>query len=167
MAPGTRHRARALVSSVLDGVVVGAGEAALDHPKRSPARRRTYAALAGAVLADAALSEVPTVRAIAAGRPPRPVSPPEQQLGIAAGLVSVGWGLLTTVVDGPLARALARRGVARPHLVLGVAAGAVTAVSTLPLWWRRGTLRIAADERQAREDADVAAWEAELAEVER
>ncbi|MCO7222304.1 hypothetical protein, partial [Klenkia sp. PcliD-1-E] len=61
MAPGTRHRARALVSSVLDGVVVGAGQAALDHPRRSPARRRAYAAVAGAVLADAALAELPTV----------------------------------------------------------------------------------------------------------
>ncbi len=167
MAPGSRHRARALVSSVLDGVVVAAGEASLDHPRRSPARRRTYAAVAGAVLADAALSEVPTARAIAAGRPPRPVPPPEQQLGVAAGLVSVGWGLLTRVADGPLARGLERRGATRPYLVVGVAAGVVTALSTLPLWWRRATLRIAADERRAREDADVAAWEAELAEVER
>ena len=50
MATGTRHRARALVSSALDGVLVGAAEAALDHPKRSPARRRTYLVIGGALL---------------------------------------------------------------------------------------------------------------------
>ena len=167
MATGTRHRARALVSSVLDGVLVGAAEAALDHPKRSPARRRTYLVIGGALLTDALVGELPTVRAIAAGRPPRPVEPAQQQLAMAAGLVSAGWGALVTVVDGPLARVLARRGVARPHLALGIATGVVTAVSTLPMWWRRGTLRIRDDARGAAEAADLAAWEAELAAVDR
>ncbi len=167
MAPASRHRARALVSSALDGVLVGAAEAALDHPSRSPARRRTYLAIGAALATDAVVGELPTVRAIAAGRPPRPVDPAQQQLAIASGLVSAGWGLLVTVVDGPLSRVLVRRGVTRPHLALGVAAGLVTAVSTLPMWWRRGTLRIREDARAAAEAADVAAWEAELAAVDR
>ncbi|MEI4270858.1 hypothetical protein TEK04_03895 [Klenkia sp. LSe6-5] len=167
MDNGTRHRARAVVSSVLDGVVVGLGEAALDHPRRSAARRRAHLGVGALVLAHAAADELPTVQAIAAGRPPRTATPAEQQLSVAAGLVSVGWGFLATAVDGPLARALVRRGVARPHLVVGLVAGVLTTVSTLPLWWRRSTLRIAEDERQAREDADVAAWEAELQQVDR
>lgn len=167
MDNGTRHRARAVVSSVLDGVVVGLGEAALDHPRRSAARRRTHLGVGALVLAHAAVDELPTVQAIAAGRPPRPVAPAEQQLSMAAGLVSVGWGFLATVVDGPLARRLVARGVTRPHLVVGLAAGALATATTLPLWWRRATLRITDDERQAREDSDVAAWEAELAEVDR
>lgn len=167
MATGSRHRVRALVSSALDGVVVGAAEAALDHPKRSPARRRTYLGISGALLADVLVGELPTVRAIAAGRPPRPVDPAQQQLAVAAALVSAGWGLVVTVVDGPLAQVLVRRGVDRPHLVLGIATGAVTAVSTLPMWWRRATLRIREDERAAAEAADLAAWEAELAAVDR
>jgi hypothetical protein len=119
------------------------------------------------MLTDGVLGELPTVRAIAAGRPPRPVEPAQQQLGVAAGVVSVGWGLVVTVVDGPLARSLQRRGVARPHLVLGVATGLVTAATTLPMWWRRATLRIREDERAAVEAADLAAWEAELAAVDR
>ncbi len=167
MATGTRHRVRALVSSAVDGVLVGAAEAALDHPRRSPARRRTYLAMGGALLADALVGELPTLRAIAAGRPPRPVDPAQQQLTVAAGLVSAGWGLLVTVVDGPLARVLVRRGVLRPHLALGVATGLVAGLSTLPMWWRRGTLRIREDARAAAEAADVAAWEAELAAVDR
>ena len=165
MDNGTRHRARAVVSSVLDGVVVGLGEAALDHPRRSAARRRAYLAASALVVADAAVTELPTVQAIASGRPPRPVAPAEQQLSMGAGLVSVGWGFVATLVDGPLARALTARGAARPHLVVGIAAGVLTTASALPLWWRRSTLRIAADARQAREDADVAAWEAELQET--
>ena len=163
MAPSTPHRVRALASSVLDGVVVGGTQAALDHPKRSAARRRTYAAVGTAVLTDTVLGELPTLRHITAGRPPRPVDPAEQQLGIAAGAVSAAWGVLVTVVDGPLGRALVRRGVARPHLVLGVATGVLTAASTLPLWWRRARLRTEQDARAATEAADLAAWEAELA----
>jgi hypothetical protein len=162
MDNGTRHRARAVVSSVLDGVVVGLGEAALDHPRRSAARRRSQLGVGALVLAHAAVDELPTLQAIAAGRPPRQAAPAEQQLSMGAGLVSVGWGFLATAVDGPLGRALTRRGVARPHLLVGVAAGALATATTLPLWWRRATLRIADDERRDREDADVAAWEAEL-----
>jgi hypothetical protein len=165
MDNGTRHRARAVVSSVLDGVVVGLGEAALDHPRRSAARRRSHLGVGALVLAHAAADELPTVQAIAAGRPPRTAGPAEQQLSVATGLVSVGWGFLATAVDGPLVRVLLRRGVARPHLVVGVVAGVLATASTLPLWWRRSTLRIADDARQAREDADVAAWEAELRET--
>ena len=163
MARPAQHRARALLSSALDGVVVGAAQAALDHPRRSTARRRLYAGIATAVATDALAAELPTLQAVAAGRPPRPAHPEEQQLSVTAGLVAVGWGLTATVLDGPLARALARRGHDRPHLALGIGVGLLTAASTLPFWWRRSTVRIADDVTLAAEEADLAAWEAELA----
>ena len=157
MASLLRHRARAVVSSLLDGVLVGGAEAALDLPARSRQRAAVYAALLAATAADTVVKELPTLRRMARGLPPHPTPESDSAAGMRAGLVSAGWGLLVTVVDGPAARALTRRGHRHPHLLLGVLTGVATALSTLPVWWDRAAARAAADEASEALDRELEA----------
>ena len=157
MASLLRHRARAVVSSLLDGVLVGGAEAALDLPARSRQRAAVYAALLAATAADTVVKELPTLRRMARGLPPHPTPESDSAAGMRAGLISAGWGLLVTVVDGPAARALTRRGHRHPHLLLGVLTGVATALSTLPVWWDRATARAAADEASEALDRELEA----------
>jgi hypothetical protein len=143
-APGI-HRVRAVASAALDGLVVGAAEAALDLPPRSWARARVYAAVLAAVTAETVVRELPALRRALRGLPALPEDPDDRTARLHQTLATTGWGLVVTVVDGPLARALRRRGHTHPHLLLGVVAGVATAVSTAPVWWRRATARIAED----------------------
>ncbi len=158
-----RHRVRALTGAALDGLVVGATEAARDHPRHSWARRRVHLALLTAVTTDAVLGEVPALRDVWGGRPHTPVPAEEQRATVGAGLVAAGWGLAVASGGSRLAATLQGRGWTRPHAVIALPAGLLTAVSTLPFWWRRATLRAERDRRAQREARDVAAWEAELA----
>jgi hypothetical protein len=153
----TAHHARALVSSTVDGLSVGLAEAALDHPARSPARRRLYLASGAAAMADAAVHELPALRRAAHGVDPEPPSPGELANRLDQGLVTCAWGLAVTVADGPLARVLRRRGARRPHLLLGVAVAAATAASTLPGRWRQATMRALTDRGTATLDDELAA----------
>ncbi|CCH88721.1 putative polypeptide deformylase [Modestobacter italicus] len=103
VTPITAHHARALVSSTVDGLSVGLAEAALDHPARSPARRRLYLAAGTAATFDAAVQELPALRLAVRGVEPEPVSPGELANWLDHGLVTGAWGLAVTVADAPLA----------------------------------------------------------------
>ena len=156
MASLPRHRARAAVSSLLDGVLVGGAEAALDLPPRSRQRAAVYAALLGVTVVDTVVKELPSLRRMARGLPPEPPVEADRTATMRAGLVCGAWGLLVTVVDGPAARALERRGHRRPHLLLGVLTGVAAALSTLPVWWDRAAAHAAADEASEALDRELA-----------
>lgn len=155
MAPLLRHRARAVVSCLLDGLLVGGAEAALDLPARSRQRASVYAALLALTAADTAAKELPTLRRIARGLPAEPPSESDSRAAMRSGLVCGAWGLLVTVVDGPAARALGSRGHRRPHLLIGALVGTATALSTLPIWWERAAARAAADEASEALDREL------------
>ena len=157
MAAPVLHRVRALGSAALDGLVVGAAEAALDLPPRSWARARVYSAVLGAVVVEPVVRELPALRRALRGLPVLPEDPEDRAARLHQALATTGWGLAVTVVDGPLARALRRRGHAHPHLLLGVVAGVATATSTVPVWWRRATARIVRDRSTAGLDDELAA----------
>lgn len=156
MASLLRHRVRAVVSSLLDGVLVGGAEAALDLPPRSRQRATAYAALLTVTAVDAVVPELPALRRSFRGLMPDPTPPADRTAVLHSGLVSCAWGLAVTVLDGPAAQALRRRGHRRPHLVLGVLAGVGTALSTLPIWWDRAAARAAADEASEALDRELA-----------
>ncbi len=156
MVSPTSHRVRAVASAALDGLVVGGAEAALDLPPRSWARARVYLAITGAVTAETVLRELPALRRALRGLPALPDDPQDQTARLHQALVTTGWGLVVTVVDGPLVRALRRRGHVHPHLLLGVVAGVATAASMVPVWWRRATARIAQDRSTAGLDDELA-----------
>jgi hypothetical protein len=154
--PVTSHHVRAVLRCATDGVTVGLAEAALDHPARSRARRRLYLAVVGAFAADGLVQELPWVRLALEGATPDAPATEDLDVLVRQGVLACGWGVLVTVVDGPLAPALRRRGVRRPHLVLGVVAGLCTAVSTLPGWWRQAGERAAVEQATARLDEELA-----------
>jgi hypothetical protein len=156
MASLTRHRLRAVLSSLVDAVVVGGAEAALDFPPRSRQRAAVYAGVTAVAATDTLVPELPTLRRALRGLPPEPTLPADRTAVLRQALVSGAWGLLVTVVDGPAARALRRRGHRRPHLLLGVLAGVATALSTLPIWWDRAAARAAADEASEALDRELA-----------
>jgi hypothetical protein len=156
MASLTRHRVRAVVSCVVDGILVGGAEAALDLPARSRPRAAAYAALLGVTAADTLVKELPTLRRLVRGLPPEPAPSADSAAAMRSGLVCGAWGLVATVVDGPAARALGRRGTAHPHVLLGVLVGVATALSTLPIWWDRAAARAAADEASDALDRELA-----------
>ena len=152
----TTHHARAVVRAATDGLLIGLAEAALDHPARSRARRRLHLTAAAAVAADSVVQEEPWLRLLLSGA--RPEAPATEDLGVLVrqGVIACGWGLVVTVVDGPLAPVLRRRGVRRPHALLGVLVGVATAVGTLPGWWRQADERAEVDRATARLDEELA-----------
>jgi hypothetical protein len=154
MASLASHRVRAVVSAALDGLVVGGAEAARDQPPRSWARHRIHLALVAAVATETLLRELPALRRVVRGLPAVPADPRDETARLHQGLVTTGWGLAVTVADGPIARVLRRRGVGRPHLLIGVVVGVATAVTTLPVWWRRAGLKAAEDQAAAELDAE-------------
>ena len=156
MASLTRHRLRAVYSSVVDAVLVGGAEAALDLAPRSRERAAVYVGLTAVAAADALAPELPTLRRAVRGLPLEPPLPADRTAVLRQGLVCGAWGLLVSIVDGPAARALRRRGHQRPHLLLGVLAGVATALSTLPIWWDRAAARAAADEASEALDRELA-----------
>ena len=153
MRSGTPHHVRAVVGCAADGLAVALSEALLDHPARSPARRRLVLALAGVAAADVAAEELP---ALVRREPSDPMTTEELQARVRQVLLVGVWGLLVTAVDGPLAPVLRARGVVRPHLVLGAAAGLGAALSTLPGWWRQADERAAVEQATARLDEELA-----------
>ncbi|GAB3344414.1 hypothetical protein [Modestobacter lapidis] len=157
MAPHLRHRLRALLSSLVDGLLVGGAEAALDLPARSRQRATVYAGLLAVTCADMLVKELPTLRRMARGLPSEPAPASDTTAAMASGLVCGAWGLAVTVVDGPAARALSRRGSRHPHLLLGALAGVATALSTLPIWWERAAARAAADDASEALDRELEA----------
>lgn len=156
MASLTRHRARAVLSSLVDGLLVGGAEAVLELPARSRQRAAGYAGLMTVTGLDALVPEIPTLRRALRGLPPEPTPPADRTATLHSGLVCVAWGLAVTVADGPATRALGRRGVRRPHVLLGVLVGVATTLSTLPIWWARAAARAAADEASDDLDRELA-----------
>ncbi|WP_299957777.1 hypothetical protein [uncultured Modestobacter sp.] len=156
MASLASHRVHAVLSTVVDGLTVGAAEAALDHPARSAARLRVYLAMMAAVAADTVAHDLPSLRRAFAGMPVEQADPADRAVLRHQGLATVGWGLGATAVHGPLVQALRRRGHRRPHLLVGVVAGVGAAATTLPVRWRRATERAAEDLAAARLDDELA-----------
>ncbi|MFQ1001201.1 hypothetical protein [Modestobacter sp. SSW1-42] len=156
MSPVTAHHARAVVRCATDGLLLGLAEAALDHPARSRDRRRLYLAAAAAVAADSVVQEEPWLRQLLEGTQPDPPATEDLHVLLRQGVVACGWGLLVTVVDGPLAPVLRRHGVQRPHALMGLVVGVATALSTLPGWWRQADERAAIDQATARLDEELA-----------
>jgi hypothetical protein len=156
MASLASHRVHAVISTLVDGLMVGGAEAALDLPRRSAARRRLYLALMAAVAADTVAHDLPSLRRAFQGMPAEPASPADRAVLRHQGLATTGWGLVATVVDGPVVRALGRRGHPRPHLLVGVVAGVGAAATTLPVRWRRATERAIEDLATEQLDAELA-----------
>jgi len=156
MASLAAHRLHAVVSTVIDGVLVGGAEAALDLPPRSAARRRWYLSLMALVAADAVANDLPALRRAFQGMPAEPPLPADRAVLRNTGLVTTAWGLAVTVVDGPIARELTRRGARRPHLLLGIGAGIGTAACMLPVRLRRAAGRAAEDRAAAELDEELA-----------
>jgi hypothetical protein len=153
----TPHHARAVLRCATDGLMIGLAEAALDHPARSRGRRRLNLAALAAVATDSVVQELPWVRLLLVhGTPPDPVATEDLDVLVRQGLAALGWGLAVTVVDGPLAPVLRRRGVTRPHALMGVVVGLLTAATTLPGWWRQADERAAVERETARLDEELA-----------
>ena len=152
----TFHHVRAVVRCATDGLTIGLSEAASGHPARSRGRRRLYLAGAAAVAADTVVQYEPWLRSLLAGGQPEAPATEDRHVVVRQTAVLAGWWLALTVADGPLALALERRGVRRPHVVLGVLAGVATAASTLPGWWRQADEWAAVDRATARLDEELA-----------
>ena len=155
MASLTRHRVRAVVSCVLDGVLVGGAEAALELPARSRQRATAYGVLLTVTAVDALAPELPQLRRAFHGLTPDPTPPADRTAVLRSGLVCGAVGLAATVVRGPAVQALRARGSRRPHLVLGLLTGLATALGTLPVWWDRAAARAAADEASEALDREL------------
>jgi hypothetical protein len=156
MSPVTLHHVRAVVRSAADGLVLGLSEAALEHPAHSPGRRRLYLATAGVMVADGVVQEEPALRLLVQGLQPDVPPTEDFRVLLRQTAITCGWGLLVTVVDGPLAPVLRRHGVRRPYVLMGVLAGVATAVTTLPGWWRQADERAAVEQATARLDEELA-----------
>ncbi|MCV2491478.1 hypothetical protein OF117_19210 [Geodermatophilus sp. YIM 151500] len=156
MASLTSHRVQAVAGSLVDGLVVGVTEAALDHPGRSAARRRLYLVLAASVVADALWRDWPALRSAAAGMPDDARDSAELTVLVRRSLLTLGWSAVVTVVDGPLARLLRRHGARRPHLLIGMVAGAAGGLCTLPVLWARAADRAEGDRAAQELDDEIA-----------
>ena len=152
----TLHHVRAVVRCAADGLVLGLGEAALEHPAHSRGRRRLYLTAAGVMVADGVVQEEPALRLLVQGLQPDPPATEDFRVLLRQSVITCGWGLLVTVVDGPLAPVLRRHGVRRPHVLMGLLAGVATAAGTLPGWWRQADERAAVDRATARLDEELA-----------
>ena len=155
-------RARAVASSLLEGLAVGAVLASREAPPWSPTRVRTATAAAGLVAADQVGAELSAALREAArtGEVP-PVPEHERRALVQAGVRGLGVGLLMTALDRPVLDALARRGVRRPHRWLGTAAGLAHVAAIAPVYWRLGGERAAAEvERDAAVEAELQAMAA-------
>ena len=152
----TLHHARAVVRCAADGLAIGLFEAAEEHPARSRGRRRLYLVGAVALVADTVVQQEPWLRSLLEGTPPEPPADEDRHVVVRQTAIVAGWWLVVTVADRPLASALRRHGVRRPHVLMGVLAGVATAASTLPGWWRQADERAAVDRATARLDEELA-----------
>jgi hypothetical protein len=152
-------RARALASSALEGLAVGAVLASRAAPPWSRPRLLTATAAGALVAVDQLSLELPAVlRELGAtgavGQPPAH----ERRALLHAGTRALGLGLLLQVFDRPARAELARRGVAHPHRWFGLAAGLAHAAVVAPVYWRLGGERAAAEaERDASIEAELQA----------
>lgn len=165
MAPVTSLltlRARALASSALEGLAVGAVLASRASPPWSRPRLLTATAAGTLVVVDQLSLELPAVlRELGAtgavGQPPAH----ERRALLDAGARALGLGLLLQALDRPARAELARRGVAHPHRWFGLAAGVAHAAAVAPVYWRLGGERAAAEaERDASIEAELQAMAA-------
>ena len=150
-------RCRAVASTLAEGLAVGAVLASRDAPPWSPPRVRTALAAVALVAADQLSGELPA--ALREFRrtgevPPTPAH--ERRALVRAGVHGTGVGLLLWAVDRPAQRALARRGVVRPHRLLGIVGGLAHAAAVAPVHWRLAGERAAAEvERDASVEAEL------------
>ncbi|WP_409331858.1 hypothetical protein [Trujillonella humicola] len=151
------HRVRALTSSLVEGVAVGAVLAGREHPPWSRRRVLTAAAAGLAVVGDQLSAELPrALRDSWATGEPGPPPPHERLARVHGGIRALGLGLLVQVLDRPVRDRLALSGVRRPHRWWGAAVALAHTAVLVPVHWR-----LAAD-RYAAELARDAAVEAEL-----
>jgi hypothetical protein len=156
VAPLHRHRALALARALVDGLLVGGAEAARDLPARSLSRARLYAGLLALGGADGLVRELPALRQALQGLPPQPRPAGAPGADVQEALRTAACGVLVTIVDGPAAQVLRRRGVRRPHLLIGLVAGLATSALTVPVHWRQAAARAAEDHATADLDAELA-----------
>ncbi|WP_091367084.1 hypothetical protein [Geodermatophilus telluris] len=156
------HRCRAVVSTLAEGVAVGAVLASRNAPPWSPARVRTCAGAVALVVADQLSGELPAALREFRRTGEVPPTPAHERRALVRAGVS-GWavGLLLWALDRPAQRALARRGVLRPHRWLGAAGGLAHAAAVAPVHWRLAADRAAAEvEREASVEAELQAMAA-------
>ncbi|MCZ2837488.1 hypothetical protein [Modestobacter sp. VKM Ac-2985] len=156
MASLAAHRVHAVISTLIDGLTVGAAEAALDLPPRSAARLRVYLAMMAAVAADTVAHDLPALRSAFQGMPSEGTSPADRAVNRHQALATTAWGVAAMAAHGPVVRALRRRGHRRPHLLVGVVAGVGAAATTLPVRWRHATELAIEDMATAQLDAELA-----------
>ena len=158
-------RARALgiaagvSSAVLDGLAVAGWLAAAQHDGDVPRRRRVRRRLTAAFAAQALLVELVWERSgpdLQAGA----IDARTTQQTLATACVA---SVVLLPLDRRVPRALAARGVQRPHLVYGAVVGLAYAACTLPIWLadtRRRLVRIQqADEALAALRDEDGAWD--------
>jgi hypothetical protein len=154
------HRIRALTSSLVDGLAVGALLAGREAPPLSRPRVLTATAAGVLLLLDQVTADLPQLlreaRTLGTIGPP----PPEERRVLAeGGARAVASGLVLQLLDRPVRGALARRGIRHPHRWIGATAALAQAAVVAPVHWRL------AAERARRDAEQDAAIEAELQEM--
>ena len=149
-----------MISSLVEGLAVGALLAAREAPPWSRPRVRTAVA-AGALLAVDQIGQdlPPLLRQVRTLGEVGPTPPEERRALVEAGARAVATGLALQLLDRPVRRRLAGRGVRHPHRWFATAAALAQVAVVAPVHWR-----LAAD--RARREAELdAAIEAELQEM--
>jgi hypothetical protein len=154
------HRIRAVTSSLVDGLAVGALLAAREAPAWSRPRLLTAAAATALLLTDQVSQDLPAVLRQVRTTGALPPTPPEERRAARdAGARAVATGLALQLLDRPARRGLSRRGVRHPHRWVGAVAALGQAAVVAPVRWQLATERA---RRDARLDAAI---EAELQEM--
>jgi hypothetical protein len=154
------HRIRALTSSLLEGLAVGTLLAAREAPPWSRPRVVAVTAAGGLLILDRASADLPRLLREARTLGTVAATPPEERRALSeAGARAVASGLVLQLLDRPIRRTLAHRGIRHPHRWIGALAALTHAAAVAPVHWR-----LAAD--RARREAELdAAIEAELQEM--
>jgi hypothetical protein len=149
-----------VTSSLVEGLVVGTLLAAREAPRWSRPRVRTAVAAGALLVADQVSQDLPPLlRQVRTLGEVGPTPPEERRALVEAGARTVATGLVLQLLDRPVRRSLAGRGVRHPHRWFAAAAALAQVAIVAPVHWRL------ADDRARREAELDAAIEAELQEM--
>ncbi len=149
-----------MTSSLVEGLVVGTLLAAREAPPWSRPRVRTAVAAGALLVADQVSQDLPPLlRQVRTLGEVGPTPPEERRARVEAGARNVATGLVLQLLDRPVRRSLAGRGVRHPHRWFAAAAALAQVAIVAPVHWRL------ADDRARREAELDAAIEAELQEM--
>ena len=149
-----------MTSSLVEALAVGALLAAREAPPWSRPRVLVAAAAGALLIADQLSVDLPRLMREARTLGIVGPTPPEERRALVeAGARAVAGGLALQLLDLPVRRGLAHRGIRHPHRWMGAAAALTQVATVTPVYWR-----LAGD--RARREAELdAAIEAELQEM--